>query len=91
MISLFAFLFGCLGVLSLLQGGQSEATGYGEGASYDRPSSGIPRYHDDEHLRQCRRRERGKSSTCRRVALASVTVVSAAAMAPGLGVFSFLP
>ena len=61
MISLFALLFGCLGVLSLLQGGQSDATGYGEGAAYDRPSSGIPSYHDDEHIRQCRRREREKA------------------------------
>jgi hypothetical protein len=60
MQDLLVFILGFLGLLSMLKGWHSDATVSGEGASYDRPSSGIPSYHDDEHIRQFRRREREK-------------------------------
>ena len=60
-IELFVFILGFLGLLSMLKGEQSEATVYGEGSLYDRPSSGIPGYHDDEQTRQSRRRERERA------------------------------
>lgn len=53
-----AIIFGCLGVLSMLQGWHSDTPVYGEGPSYDRPSSGIPGSHEDGQTRQARRRER---------------------------------
>ena len=35
MVSVGVFILGCLGVLSMLKGGHSDAMVYGEGASYD--------------------------------------------------------
>ena len=61
MLDLFVAMLGFLGLLSLLTGWQSDATVAGEGASYDRLSSGIPGYHDDGQTRQSRRREREKA------------------------------
>ena len=61
MLELLVSILGFLGLLSLLKGWQSDATVDGEGPSYDRPSSGIPGYHDDGQTRQSRRREREKA------------------------------
>ena len=61
MIGLLVLDVEFLGLLKVLQGWQSDATVYGEGPSYDRPSSGIPGYHDDGQIRQSRRREREKA------------------------------
>ena len=61
MIGLLELILGFLGLLSMLKGWQSDAMVSGEGPSYDRPSSGIPGYHDDGQIRQSRRREREKA------------------------------
>ena len=61
MIGLLEFSLVCLGLLSMLKGWHLDATVYGEGPSYDRPSSGILGYHDDGQIRQFRRREREKA------------------------------
>ena len=58
MLSLLVVIFLFLEVLSRLKGWQSDATVYGEGPAYDRPSYGIPGYHDDGQTRQARRRAR---------------------------------
>jgi hypothetical protein len=58
MTGLLELILGFLGLLSMLKGWHIDATVYGEGPSYDRPSYGIPGYHDDEQTRQSRRRER---------------------------------
>ena len=49
-----------LGLLTALKGQPLDTTRYEDGPFYDRPFSAIPGYHDDEQLRQARRRERGK-------------------------------
>ena len=49
-----------LGIFSTLKGEPLDTTGYEDGPFSDRPSYAIPGYHDDEQLRQARRRERGK-------------------------------
>ncbi len=61
MIGLLELILGFLGLLSMLKGWQSDAMVSGDGPSYDRPSSGIPGYHDDGQIRQSRRREREKA------------------------------
>ena len=53
-----AFLF--LGLLVIVAKWPIGATGYGADLAYHRSPSGIPRYQDDEQLRQFRRREREK-------------------------------
>ena len=60
MLELLVLTLGFVGLLSMLKGQQSVTTVYGDDPFYDRPSSEIPRYHDDEHLPQFRRREREK-------------------------------
>jgi hypothetical protein len=60
MIELFIFTVGLVGILSMRKEWHTEVTLYGEGVSADRPSSGIPVYHDDEQTRQSRRRERAR-------------------------------
>ena len=61
MLDPFLCDLGFLGLPSVRQGRHSEAPVCGEGHSYDHPSSGIPGYHEDGHIRQCRRREREKA------------------------------
>jgi hypothetical protein len=58
MLDLFLLTLGCVGILSLLKEGQTDATVYGEGAFYDRPSYAISGYDDDGQIRQSRRRAR---------------------------------
>ena len=60
MIELFVLTLGFLGLLSMLKGWHVDATVYGEGPSYDRPSYRIPGYQDDGQIRQSHRREREK-------------------------------
>ena len=60
MIGLLVVDFEFLGLLNVLQGWQSDAPVAGERPAYDRPSSRIPGYHDDGHIRQVRRRARDK-------------------------------
>ena len=50
--------FEFLGLLRMLEGGQSPAPAYGDGPPYARLSSRIPEYHDEGHIRQARKRER---------------------------------
>ena len=60
MIELFILILGLVGILSMRKDWHTDVTLYGEGVSADRPSSGIPVYHDDEQTRQSRRRERAR-------------------------------
>jgi hypothetical protein len=60
-IDILACVFLVCGLLGMLKEWHVDATVYGDDLAYDRLSSGIPRYHDDEHIRQCRRREREKA------------------------------
>ena len=60
MIELLVLILGFLGLLSLFKGRHIDTTVYEDGPFYDRPSYELPRYHDDEQLRQSRRRERVK-------------------------------
>jgi len=49
-----------LGLMSTLQGQHLDTAVYEEGPYYNRLSSAIPGYQEDEHIRQFRRREREK-------------------------------
>ena len=49
-----------LGLMSTLNGQHLNTAVYEEGHHYTRPSSDIPGYHEDAHIRQCHRRERAK-------------------------------
>ena len=60
MIAILALGFLFLGLLGMLKEWHSDATVSGNDLAYDRPSSGIPGYQDDEQIRQFRRREREK-------------------------------
>jgi hypothetical protein len=60
MIDILALAFLFFGLLGILKGWHSEATVYGDDLAYDRPSSGMPGYQDDEQRSQFRRREREK-------------------------------
>ena len=60
MIELLALIFGSLGLLSILKGRYIETTVDEEDPAYYRPSYVVPRYQDDEQIRQARRREREK-------------------------------
>jgi hypothetical protein len=60
MEDIFCLALSFLGLMSTLKGQPLDTTGYEDGPFHDRPSSTIPGYHDDEQLRQSRRRERGK-------------------------------
>ena len=61
MIDILAFAFLVFGLLGVLKEWHIDARVYGDDLAYDRLSSGIPSYHDDEHIRQCRGREREKA------------------------------
>ena len=61
MIDLLACAFLFFGLLGMLKEWHVDATVDGDELAYDRLSHGIPSYHDDEHIRQCRRREREKA------------------------------
>jgi len=61
MTGLLELILGFLGLLSMLKGWHSDAAVYGDGPSYDRPSYGIPGYHEDGQTRQTRRRDREKA------------------------------
>ena len=65
MIELLVFTLGFLGLLSLLKGRHIDTMVYEEGPAYDRPSYEVPGYHDDEQIRQSRRREREKERRAR--------------------------
>ena len=58
MIELLVFTLGFLGLLSILKGRHIDTTVYEEGPAYDHPSYEVPGYHDDEQMRQYRRRAR---------------------------------
>ena len=60
MIAILALGFLFLGLLGMLKEWHSDATVYGDDLAFDRPSYSIPRYQDDEQIRQFRRRERAK-------------------------------
>ena len=60
MIDILALAFLFLGLLGMLKEWHMDATVYGDDLAYDRHSSGIPGYQDDEQIRQFRRREREK-------------------------------
>ena len=60
MIDILALAFLFFGLLGMLKEWHMGATVYGDDLAYDRPSSGMPGYHNDEQIRQFRRREREK-------------------------------
>jgi hypothetical protein len=60
MIDILALAFLFLGLLGILKGWHIDTTVSGDDLAYDRHSYGIPRYQDDEQIRQFRRREREK-------------------------------
>jgi hypothetical protein len=60
MIDILALAFLFLGLLGMLKEWHIDAMVYGDDLAYDRPSSGMPGYQDDEQIRQFRRREREK-------------------------------
>jgi hypothetical protein len=60
MIDIFALAFLFLGLLGMLKEWHMDATVHGDDLAYDRHSSGISGYQDDEQIRQFRRREREK-------------------------------
>ena len=60
MIDILALAFLFSGLLGMLKEWHMDATVSGDDLAYDRPSSGIPGYQDDEQIRQFRRRERAK-------------------------------
>jgi len=60
MIELLVLTLGILGLLSMLKGQHGDTPVYGDNLFYDRPSSAMPRYQDDEQIQQFRRRERAK-------------------------------
>ena len=60
MIAILALAFLFLGLLGMLKEWHVDAMVYGDDLAFDRPSYGIPRYQDDEQIRQFRRREREK-------------------------------
>ena len=60
MVELLVLILGFLALLSILKGRPIEATVDEESPCYNRPSYAVPGYHDDEQIRQYRRREREK-------------------------------
>jgi hypothetical protein len=60
MIDIVALAFLFLGLLGVLKVWHADSMVYGDDLAYDRPSSGMPGYLDDEQIRQFRRREREK-------------------------------
>ena len=61
MIELLELILGFLGLLSVLKGRHIETTVDEADPAYYRPSYAVPGYHEDEQIRQSRRRERGKN------------------------------
>ena len=60
MTEIFALAFLFFGLLGMLKKWHMDALLYGDDLAYGRPYSAMPGYHDDEQIRQSRRREREK-------------------------------
>jgi hypothetical protein len=60
MLALLVLTLSILGLLSMLKGQHSDTTVYEDDPFCARPSYEVPGYHDDEQIRQFRRREREK-------------------------------
>ena len=58
MTDIFALACLFLGLLGMLKEWHMDAMVHGDDLAYARSSSGLPDYHDDEQIRQFRRRER---------------------------------